>query len=126
MSFYSYKNANSTHCPCTLSSSEILSGLNERVCIQVQRVYDSCLYQEQLSNQRVSLVSYGLVTADHFQTLTEYLGGQYFHGGVVQVGRNIVRADTGGVDFFKEVNGHTQVHIAHTFCRIPWNVNLKN
>ena len=61
MSFYSYKNANSTHCPCTLSSSEILSGLNERVCIQVQRVYDSCLYQEQLSNQRVSLVSYGLV-----------------------------------------------------------------
>ena len=61
MSFYSYKNANSTHCPCTLSSNEILSGLNERVCIQVQRVYDSCLYQEQLSEQRITLVSYGLV-----------------------------------------------------------------
>lgn len=61
MSFYSYKNANSTHCPCSLSSGEILNGLNERVCIQVQRVYDSCLYQEQLSQQRVTLVSYGLV-----------------------------------------------------------------
>ena len=47
MSFYSYKNSNSTHCPCTLSSNEILNGLNEKVCIQVQRVYDSCLQQEQ-------------------------------------------------------------------------------
>ena len=61
MSFYSYKNANSTHCPCNLASNEILNGLNERVCIQVQRVYDSCLYQEQLDEQRVTLVSYGLV-----------------------------------------------------------------
>jgi len=61
MSFYSYKNANSNQCPSTLSANEVLSGLNERVCIQVQRVYDSCLYQEQLSNQRVTLVSYGLV-----------------------------------------------------------------
>ncbi len=46
MSFYSYKNANSTHCPCSVSGNEILNGLNERVCIQVQRVYDSCLFQE--------------------------------------------------------------------------------
>ena len=61
MSFYSYKNANSTQCPCSVSANEVLSGLNERVCIQVQRVYDSCLYQEQLSEQRVTLVSYGLV-----------------------------------------------------------------
>lgn len=61
MSFYSYKNSNSTHCPCTLSSNEILNGLNEKVCIQVQRVYDSCLQQEQLSEQRVTLISYGLV-----------------------------------------------------------------
>ena len=61
MSFYSYKNANSTHCPCSVSGSEILNGLNERVCIQVQRVYDSCLFQEQLSDQRVALISYGLV-----------------------------------------------------------------
>lgn len=46
MSFYSYKNANSTRCPCNVSSSEVLSGLNEKVCIQVQRVYDSCLQQQ--------------------------------------------------------------------------------
>ena len=61
MSFYSYKNANSTQCPCSVNANEVLSGLNERVCIQVQRVYDSCLYQEQLSSQRITLVSYGLV-----------------------------------------------------------------
>ena len=39
----------------------MLNGLNEKVCIQVQRVYDSCLQQEQLDEQRVTLVSYGLV-----------------------------------------------------------------
>lgn len=61
MSFYSYKNANSTHCPCNVSGNEVLSGLNEKVCIQVQRVYDSCLQQEQLDEQRVALISYGLV-----------------------------------------------------------------
>ena len=65
MSFYSYKNANSTQCPCSVNANEVLSGLNERVCIQVQRVYDSCLYQEQLSSQRVTLVSYGLVPCGH-------------------------------------------------------------
>ena len=43
MSFYSYKHANSTHCPCSMAGSEVLSGLNEKICIQVQRVYDSCL-----------------------------------------------------------------------------------
>jgi len=43
MSFYSYKNANSTHCPCSMAGSEVLNGLNEKICIQVQRVYDSCL-----------------------------------------------------------------------------------
>ncbi|MBP3655423.1 MAG: hypothetical protein J6K32_01870 [Clostridia bacterium] len=63
MSFYSYKNANSAHCPCQLSGSEVLSGLNEKICIQVQRVYDSCLQQEQLSQQRITLQSYGLVPA---------------------------------------------------------------
>ena len=61
MSFYSYKNSCSTHCPCSLHGNEVLNGLNEKVCIQVQRVYDSCLQQEQLSEQRVTLVSYGLV-----------------------------------------------------------------
>ena len=49
MSFYSYKNSGSTHCPCNVSGSDVLSGLNEKICIQVQRVYDSCLMQEQLA-----------------------------------------------------------------------------
>lgn len=61
MSFYSYKNGNSTQCPCSVAANEVLSGLNEKVCIQVQRVYDSCLFQEQLDEQRVTLLSYGLV-----------------------------------------------------------------
>ena len=61
MSFYSYKNSGSTRCPCSITPNNALSGLCEKVCIQVQRVYDSCLQQEQLDNQRVTLVSYGLV-----------------------------------------------------------------
>lgn len=61
MSFYSYRNSNSSHCPASVTANEVLSGLNERVCIQVQRVYDSCLYQQQLDEQRVTLLSYGLV-----------------------------------------------------------------
>lgn len=54
MSFYSYKNSGSTHCPCNLSGNEVFSGLNEKICIQVQRVYDSCLMQEQLKEQKVT------------------------------------------------------------------------
>ncbi|MBR5288582.1 MAG: hypothetical protein IKU34_08360 [Clostridia bacterium] len=61
MSFYSYKNGSSAHCPCSVTANEVLCGLSEKVCVQVQRVYDSCLYQEQLDDQRVTLLSYGLV-----------------------------------------------------------------
>ena len=45
------------------------------------------------------------------------LGGQYwnFHGGAGQVGIDIVGADAGGVDLFKVVDAHAQVHIAHAF-----------
>ena len=32
MSFYSYKNANSTRCPCSVSGNDVLNGLNEKVC----------------------------------------------------------------------------------------------
>lgn len=42
MSFYSYKNADPANSPGEISGSA-LDGLNEKVCIQVQRVYDSCL-----------------------------------------------------------------------------------
>ena len=48
MSFYSYKNSHSTHCPCSICPNDALNGLTEKVCIQVQRVYDSCLQGEEV------------------------------------------------------------------------------
>lgn len=52
MSFYSYKNANSECSPGTVNGN-ILTGLNQRVCIQVKNVYDSCLSQQQLDDKEV-------------------------------------------------------------------------
>jgi len=60
MSFYSYKNANPVNSPGEIAGSA-LDGLNERICIQVQRVYDSCLQQEQLDNVSVTITSYAQV-----------------------------------------------------------------
>ena len=60
MSFYSYKNANPCCCPGTISGSA-LDGLQEKVCVQVKRVYDSCLTQQQLTNQVVTITSYAQV-----------------------------------------------------------------
>ena len=42
MSFYSYKNANA-ECSPGVVNGNILTGLNQRVCIQVKNVYDSAL-----------------------------------------------------------------------------------
>lgn len=52
MSFYSYKNANCDACPGVVNGN-ILTGLNQRVCVQVKNVYDSCLQQEQLDDEQV-------------------------------------------------------------------------
>ena len=60
MSFYSYKNANPGCCPGAISGNA-LDGLDEKVCIQVQRVYDSCLQQQQLTNVDVTITSYAQV-----------------------------------------------------------------
>ena len=60
MSFYSYKNANPSCCPGTISGNA-LDGLDEKVCIQVQRVYDSCLQQEQLDSRDITITSYAQV-----------------------------------------------------------------
>ena len=60
MSFYSYKNANPGCCPGSIQGNA-LDGLNEKVCIQVQRVYDSCLQQQQLTNVDVTITSYAQV-----------------------------------------------------------------
>ncbi len=60
MSFYSYKNANAACCPGTISGSA-LDGLQEKVCVQVKRVYDSALWQEQLDNVVVTITSFAQV-----------------------------------------------------------------
>ena len=60
MSFYSYKNANPSCCPGTISGSA-LDGLQEKVCVQVKRVYDSCLQQQQLTDKTVTITSYAQV-----------------------------------------------------------------
>ncbi len=60
MSFYSYKNANPCSCPGMIAGSA-MDGLQERVCIQVKRVYDSCLQQEQLDDVEVTITSYAMV-----------------------------------------------------------------
>ena len=60
MSFYSYKNANPCACPGAISGSA-LDGLQEKVCVQVKRVYDSCLQQEQLDDKEVTITSYAMV-----------------------------------------------------------------
>lgn len=57
---YSYKNANPSCCPGTIAGN-VLDGLDEKICIQVQRVYDSCLQQEQLTNVDVTITSYAQV-----------------------------------------------------------------
>lgn len=59
-SFFSYKNANPCACPGAISGSA-LDGLQEKVCVQVKRVYDSCLQQEQLDNREVTITSYAMV-----------------------------------------------------------------
>jgi len=54
MSFYSYKNAgNNACCPGKLQGDQ--NGLTERVCIQVRKVYDSCLFQQQLNDVAIAL-----------------------------------------------------------------------
>ena len=60
MSFYSFKNSNPSCCPGAISGNAT-DGLQEKVCVQVKRVYDSCLQQEQLNNQVVTITSYAQV-----------------------------------------------------------------
>ncbi|MBQ8556484.1 MAG: hypothetical protein IJ438_11515 [Clostridia bacterium] len=61
MSFYSYKNSNSSCCPGNISGNSALDGLQERVCVQVKRVYDSALWQQQIDNAVVTITSYAQV-----------------------------------------------------------------
>ena len=54
MSFYSYKNKGNERSP-GLADFEALQCITERVCIQVNKVYDSCLQQESLTDVIVPL-----------------------------------------------------------------------
>ena len=60
MSFYSYKNGNPACCPGTISGSA-LDGLQEKVCVQVKRVYDSALQQQQIDNAIVTITSFAQI-----------------------------------------------------------------
>ena len=60
MSFYSYKNANTSCCP-GLIAGDATNGLQEKVCVQVKRVYDSAMWQEQIDNAVVTITSYAQV-----------------------------------------------------------------
>ena len=61
MSFYSYKNANAASCPGVIAG-DATNGLQEKVCVQVKRVYDSALWQEQIDNAVVTITSYAQVS----------------------------------------------------------------
>ena len=56
MSFYSYKNANADAGPGMVTGN-VCTGLNEKICIQVKNVYDSCLQQEQLDDVDVTVAN---------------------------------------------------------------------
>lgn len=60
MSFYSYKNSGSTALSVQPERQRSAQRPERKNRIQVQRVYDSCLMQEQLKEQKVTLLSYGL------------------------------------------------------------------
>ncbi|MDD6050475.1 MAG: hypothetical protein PUC00_04300 [Clostridiales bacterium] len=62
MSFYSYKNANASCCPGMISG-DATQGLQEKVCVQVKRVYDSALWQEQIDNAVVTITSFAQVSS---------------------------------------------------------------
>lgn len=60
MSFYSYKNAGAERMPCNIKGGTeggMTGGtpIKERVCVQVKKVYDACLQQEQLDDVTVTL-----------------------------------------------------------------------
>ena len=62
MSFYSYKNANASCCPGMIAG-DATNGLQEKVCVQVKRVYDSALWQEQIDNAVVTVTSFAQVSS---------------------------------------------------------------
>ncbi|MBR3750254.1 MAG: hypothetical protein IKK58_00620 [Clostridia bacterium] len=54
MSFYSYRQGSGDVCPGRING-DCTRGLTERVCIQVKKVYDSCIQQQQLDSVNVRI-----------------------------------------------------------------------
>ena len=54
MSFYSYRQGSGDICPGRIGG-DCTRGLTERVCIQVKKVYDSCIQQQQLDGVSVRI-----------------------------------------------------------------------
>ena len=55
MSFFS--NFNSDRCPGNITGNPI-NGLNEKICVQVKRVFDACIMQNQQDNLLISLYDF--------------------------------------------------------------------
>ena len=55
MSFFS--NYQSDKCPGTISGNPA-NGLNEKICIQVKRVFDACIRQERTDNTAITLYDF--------------------------------------------------------------------
>jgi hypothetical protein len=59
MSFFSYKNCDREQCPGSLTPADCTRGLVEKVCINVHRVFDSCISQEPLENLPITITEFG-------------------------------------------------------------------
>src|SRR5690554_3023225 len=70
MSFYSQKNQGNEQCP-SLIGFDGLKRIKERVCVQVNKVYDSCLQQETLDDVRVKLTH---VSGSGFESPLTFIG----------------------------------------------------
>ena len=56
MSFYAYRNMEAAECPQPGTiTGDATTGLCERACVQVKRVYDSCMQQKQLDGVMLDL-----------------------------------------------------------------------
>lgn len=70
MSFYSFKNQGNLRCPKRICCND-LDRIIEQVCIQVNKVYDSCLQQETMENIEVILCD---VKPCHYEYPLTFLG----------------------------------------------------
>ena len=53
------------------------------------------------------------MATDHLETLTKGLRGNNLHGGICKSRAEGVGLDACGIELFKEIDGHTEVHVAN-------------